>query len=70
MLKRLGIKTNKDLFFVVVCVLWLTGNVIEYAFRGECFNNNTLFIALMSTVVLEKATNNAFNNWLNKKIYD
>lgn len=70
MLKRLGIKTNKDLFFAVVCILWLTGNIIEFALRGECFNNNILFIALMTTVVLEKATNNAFNSWLNKKIYD
>ena len=70
MLKCLGIKTNKDLFFAVVCILWLTGNIIEYAFRGECFNNNILFIALMSTVVLEKTRNNAFYSWLNKKIYD
>lgn len=70
MLKRLGIKTNKDLVFVVVCFLWLTGNIIEFALRGECFNNNILFIALMSTFVLEKETNKVFNSWLNKKLHD
>lgn len=69
MLKYLDIKTNKDLFFVVVCALWLTGNLIEYIFRGECFYNNNLFIALMSIVVFVKIKNNSFNNWLNKKLY-
>lgn len=69
MLKYLGIKTNKDLFFVVVCALWLIGNLIEYIFRGGCFYNNILFIDLMSIVVFVKIKNNTFKNWLNKKLY-
>lgn len=68
MLKHLGIKTNKDLFFVVICILWLIGNLIEYVFRDECFYNNNLFITLMAIVILVKINNNVFNNWLNKKL--
>ena len=62
-------KTNKDLIFLVVVILYLTSNITSYILFKEVALSNFIWIILLATMVLVHK-NYKFGNWLEKNIYE
>ena len=68
--KRYRVDTYKDIVFWSICVIWLTGNFIEWVITGHAIINNMVWVLIMCILNLVKLYNTRFNNWLNTPLFN
>lgn len=64
-------RTNRDLYALIVVTLWLILNILFVVIIGNCFIINNLFILFWIVTLYFDRRNkgeNNFHKWLNKKI--
>ena len=61
------IKTNKDMIFCIIALLWLISNVVSALIINDCFFVNNFFIIIMCILILIKNNSSKFRKFLNKQ---
>lgn len=65
------IKTNKDVIFWIICLLWPCSNMILWWLLDLSYVSfsNLFYVIVMIILIYLKNTNSKFNNWLEKRIW-
>jgi hypothetical protein len=61
-------KTYKDLFFTIYCILWLINNCVIFFLLDNIDYvsiNNLIMICIFSVITIIRYCSKKFDNWLN-----
>ena len=64
-------KTYRDLFFTIYCILWFINNCIVLFLTDDIGNvniTNLVMIGIFGIITFIKCRSDRFNNWLNKPL--